>query len=150
MYNPPIDIILKAVSMLSVKDIRSYYPAKIEYNEHNIVMANIALDFMWQERCKERGEDYSGDRSGSCKFAALLSRNLFGGCLAGNDDHVFTMTHSELIDLNIVQRDVIALNHMAHVRFDHVLSDKDYRAALTSCLPRVERWEKWLLGRINL
>lgn len=135
--------------MLAVKDILSDYPAKIEYNEHNIIRANIALDFMWEERCKERGEAYSGDRSGSCKFAALLSRSLFGGRLAGNNDHVFTVIGSDLIDLNIIQRDVIELNHLAHVRFDHVLTHKDYRAALSSCLPRVEKWEKWLLGRIN-
>lgn len=135
--------------MLTVKDILSNYPAKIDYNEHNIILANLALDFMWQERCKERGETYSGDRSGSCKFAALLSRSLFGGRLAGNDEHVFTMTNSELIDLNIVQRDVMELNHKAHVRFDHVLTHKDYRSALTSCLPRVEKWEKWVLARIN-
>ena len=149
MYNRSITTILKAVAMLTLKDIRSNYPAKIEYNEHNIIRANIALDFMWEERCKERGEAYSGDRSGSCKFAALLSRSLFGGRLAGNNDHVFTVTESDMIDLNIIQRDVIDLNHLAHVRFDHVLTHKDYRAALSSCLPRVEKWEKWLLSRIN-
>jgi hypothetical protein len=131
--------------MLTVKDIRSVYPAKIAYTEHNMIRANIALDFMWEERCAERGINYTGDRSGSCKFAALLARSLFGGRLVGNQEHVFTVSGCDIIDLNIVQKDVIDLNHLAHVRFDQELTHKDYREALFSCLPRVHKWEQWVL-----
>lgn len=131
--------------MLSVKDIRSTYPAKIAYTEHNIIRVNIALDYLWEERCLERGMVYNGDRSGSCKFAALLARSLFGGRLVGNQEHVFTISGCDIIDLNIAQKDVIELNHMAHVRLDSALSHKDYRDALSSCLPRVQKWEEWVL-----
>lgn len=129
--------------MITSKDIKSKYPAKIAYDEHNIILANLALDFLWQERCKERGETYTGDRSGSCKFAALLARSLFGGRLAGNYEHVFTVTDAEIIDLNFTQKDVINLNNLAHSRTDFVLCERDYREALSSCLPRVQRWEEW-------
>lgn len=135
--------------MLTVKDIRSIYPAKIVYNEHNIIRANIALDFLWEERCAERGLNYTGDRSGSCKFAALLSRSLFGGRLVGNQEHVFTISGCGIIDLNIAQKDVIDLNHLAHVRLDTALTHKDYRDALSSCLPRVQKWEQWVLDKMK-
>lgn len=135
--------------MFTVKDIRSVYPAKIAYNEHNIIRANIALDFLWEERCAERGLIYTGDRSGSCKFAALLARNLFGGRLVGNQEHVFTISGCDIIDLNIIQKDVIDLNRMAHVRLDGALTHKDYRDALYSCLPRVQKWEAWVLKEVN-
>jgi len=101
---------------------------------------------LWEERCKERGFVYAGERSGSCKFAALLARNLFGGRLAGNHEHVFVISGSNLIDLNIDQKDVIDL-HQAHLRMDTVLTHRDYRDALTSCLPRVDKWEQWVLNR---
>lgn len=131
--------------MLTVKDIRSVYPAKIAYTEHNMIRANIALDFMWAERCAERGINYTGDRSGSCKFAALLARSLFGGRLVGNQEHVFIVSGCDIIDLNIVQKDVIELNHLAHVRLDQELIHKDYRESLSSCIPRVQKWEQWVL-----
>lgn len=135
--------------MLTVKDIRSIYPAKIAYNEHNIIRANIALDFLWEERCAERGVNYTGDRSGSCKFAALLALSLFGGRLVGNQEHVFTISGCDIIDLNIAQKDVIDLNHLAHVRLDTALTHKDYRDALSSCLPRVQKWEQWVLEKMK-
>lgn len=132
--------------MLTVKDILSIYPVKIEYNEHNVIRANLALDYLWEERCKERGLIYTGERSGSCKFAALLSRSLFGGQIVGNHEHVFVISGSHLIDLNISQKDVIDLNHQAHLRMDNVLTHRDYREAFTSCLPRVAKWEQWVLN----
>lgn len=131
--------------MLTVKDILSIYPVKIEYNEHNVIRANLALDYLWEERCKERGISYTGERSRSCKFAALLARSLFGGRIVGNHEHVFVISGAHLIDLNIAQKDVIDLNHQAHVRMDTVLTHRDYRDALTSCLPRVAKWEQWVL-----
>ena len=131
--------------MLTVKDILSIYPVKIEYNEHNVIRANLALDYLWEERCKERDISYTGERSGSCKFAALLARSLFGGRIVGNHEHVFVISGAHLIDLNIAQKDVIDLNHQAHVRMDTVLTHRDYRDALTSCLPRVAKWEQWVL-----
>lgn len=135
--------------MLTVKDVRSNYPAKIPHTAYNIFLAKSALDLLWQERCGERGELYVSDRSGSCKFAALLSRILFGGRLAGNNEHVFTVNQSTIIDLNVEQLDVVELGRMAHVRFDNVLTHKDYREALSSCIPRVEKWEKWVMDNLN-
>lgn len=135
--------------MLTVKDIRSVYPAKIAYTERNIIRANIALDFLWEERCKERVVNYTGDRSGSCKFAALLSRSLFGGRLVGNQEHIFTINGFDIIDLNNSQKDVMDLKDLAHVRLDQELAHKDYRDALSSCLPRVNKWEQWVLDGLN-
>lgn len=128
-----------------VKDIKSVYPPKIAYTERNISLAGLALDNLWEERCKERGEPYMGDRAGSCKFAALLARSLFGGRLAGNYEHVFVVSNEIIIDLNITEPDALRLGSLAYLRMDNLLTHRDYRAAFESCLPRVNKWVDWVL-----
>lgn len=136
---------------LTIKDIKSFYTAKIEYNERNARIADEALTKLWEDRLKQRSIPSNGSRSGSCKFAALLARNLFGGKLAGNANHVFVVTKSgEIIDLNSNQQDVAILGKKAHTRFDTVLQHIEYREALTSCIERLKFYEEWVIQQVNL
>lgn len=134
---------------LTVKDIKSIYPAKIEYNPRNILVANEALNALWEERQRQRDVVHNGSRAGSCKFASLLARSLFGGRLAGNANHVFVVKDGNIIDLNEQQSDVVLLGAKAHIQFNSVLYHVDYREALTSCLPRLEKYEAWILEQVS-
>ncbi len=133
--------------ILSVKDIKSVYSPKIDYNQFNISLADKALSAMWEERLRKRGDPIFGDRSGSCKFAALFARNLFGGKLAGNANHVFVIKDSKIIDLNDRQTDVIILGDKAHSQFNSLLCHIEYREAFTSCLERLKKYEELVLNQ---
>lgn len=133
--------------MFKLKNIKSTYPSLLAYNDRNAALAELALDNLWMERCEERGIAYLGDRSGSCKFAALLARELFGGRLAGNFDHVFVVLNHLIIDLNSTQSDAVGLGNSAYTRMDFVLCQPDYRDALSSCLPRVHKWADWVINQ---
>jgi hypothetical protein len=135
--------------ILTVKDLKSIYPAKIPYTPRNILVANEALDALWEERQKQRDVVPNGSRSGSCKFASLLARSLFGGRLAGNANHVFVVNDGKIIDLNEHQSDVVLLGQKAHIQFNSVLYHIDYREALSSCLPRLEKYESWILEQVS-
>ena len=124
--------------MLSIEDIKKEYPARYPLNRYTLQLANEIADELWRERNAERLLQ-SEDRSGSCKFASLLARSLFGGTLAGNQNHVFVKRRGRLLDLNEAQQDVLKLGEKAYVE-DKSLSDRAYRDSLGSCLPRVNRW----------
>lgn len=124
--------------MLSVQDIKTEYAGKYPLNRHTLRLANEVMDELWKERNTERNLQ-STDRSGSCKFASLLARSLFGGVLAGNQKHVFVRRQGRVLDLNFNQRDVVQLGDKAYLD-DYSLTNRDYRDSLDSCLPRVNRW----------
>lgn len=137
--------------MLTVNDIRTVFPAILPLTEYNIALAEQALDFLWHERQKERGYLVTPERSGSCKFAALLARELFGGQLAGNLDHVFViLSDGAVLDLNRHQPDVVYLGEKAHFSFGRALHHYEYRQALSSCVPRVNKWKNWVLSQIDI
>lgn len=129
---------------LSLDNIKTTCPGGIPLTPQHLALANTTLDMLWTERQAERGSEYSGSREGSCKFAALLARALFGGRLAGNDEHVFVvLDNGAVLDLNQNQPDVCALGANAWDQQDLVQAHSDYREALGSCMPRVERWLRW-------
>ena len=126
---------------LSLSSLKVTQPAVWPVTPEYLALADSALDMLWRERQAERGNEHHGHRAGSCKFAALLAQALFGGRLAGNDEHVFVvLADGTLLDLNEKQPDVTALGAKAWDRHDFVLAHSDYRTALGSCLPRVNRW----------
>ncbi|XLY90499.1 hypothetical protein ACK8QS_22780 (plasmid) [Ectopseudomonas mendocina] len=111
----------------------------------------VAIANLWTERQLERGLVPSDDRSGSCKFAALLARTLFGGRLAGNYDHVFTLQpDGQRVDLNEDQPDAQLLGERAHRLQCAVLATHDYRDSLSSCVPRVERWANGVTSQLQI
>jgi len=124
--------------MLRPVDIKKEYPAKYPLNASTLRLANEIMDELWNERNAERGLQ-SEDRSGSCKFASLLARVLFGGTLAGNQQHVFVRRRGKRLDLNEAQQDVLKLGEKAYEE-DGSIGGRDYRCSLGSCLPRVNRW----------
>ena len=124
--------------MLSVQEVKKEYSGKYPLNRHTLRLANEVMDDLWKERNAERNIQ-SEDRSGSCKFASLLARSLFGGVLAGNQQHVFVRRQGRILDLNHAQGDVVRLGDKAYLD-DHSLTNRDYRDSLDSCLPRVNRW----------
>lgn len=132
---------------LSLRNLNATHSAVWPVTPENLALAGAAMEMLWTERLGERGGEYTGDREGSCKFAALLARALFGGRLAGNDDHVFVgLGDGALLDLNENQPDVAVLGPKAWTRHDFVLAHADYREALGSCMQRVERWVNWAKG----
>jgi hypothetical protein len=124
--------------MLSIQEVKKEYPGKYPLNCYTLRLANEVMDDLWKERNAERNMQ-SEDRSGSCKFASLLARSLFGGVLAGNQQHVFVRRQGRILDLNHKQGDVVRLGDKAYID-DHSLINRDYRDSLDSCLPRVNRW----------
>lgn len=127
------------MSALSKKDVARTYPGRYALTPETHRLANLVLDQLWAERNAERLIS-SPDRSGSCKFAALLARELFGGRLAGNGNHVFVMRKGAILDLNLTQGDVASLGDVAHHQDPLALFNIDYRESMASCLPRVKRW----------
>lgn len=129
--------------MLTRTEIKRVYPARYPENNVTRALAEQVMNDLWAERNAERGRT-TADRSGSCKFAALLARELFGGRLAGNLEHVFviknTLGQAQCLDLNREQNDALALGDKAHIDLPLILSHPDYRESLSSCLPRVARW----------
>lgn len=123
---------------LTRTDIEREHTGKYRFSRENHSLANEILDQLWAERNSERGIT-SQDRSGSCKFAALLTRTLFGGRLAGNKHHVFVVRRGRVLDMNACQDDVAALGERAHQQ-DASILHSEYRESLASCLPRVARW----------
>lgn len=130
--------------MLTIDDVLKVYPSRLPLNQTTLGLANEAMDRLWEERLKERGREPSDDRSGSCKFASLLARQLFGGSLDGNYYHVFVRRKGKILDLNEHQKDVAEMDGMAHDSMKVLLTHRDYRESLGSCMPRVLRWEAWV------
>jgi hypothetical protein len=123
---------------LTRKDVAREHVGKYRLSRENHRLANEILDHMWAERNSERGI-VSTDRSGSCKFSALLARTLFGGKLAGNENHVFVIRRGKVLDMNAGQADVALLGKRAHYHDASILHPQ-YRESLSSCLPRVAKW----------
>lgn len=118
-------------------------PSKYPINQYSLILANEAITGLWNERRMERNTPLIKDRSGSCKFAALLARALFGGRIAGNSDHVFVIRNNQILDLNHEQNDVLTLGEYAYVDSPETISHPDYIESLNSCIPRVNRWIHW-------
>lgn len=131
--------------MLTIKDLKRCATAKLAINPTNLALAHEALNQLWSERLEDRGYEKLPGRGGSCKFAALLARELFGGQLDGNLDHVFVRKDQVVFDLNHQEEDVLILGACAHISTPWVLHHSDYRASLGSCIPRVLRWAQWVL-----
>lgn len=129
---------MAAQKKLTRQDVESDYAGKYRLNKDNYRLANEMMELLWNERNKERGIT-TKDRSGSCKFAALMARELFGGRLAGNQHHVFVLRKGSVFDLNADQEDVSRLGDKAYQR-DSSITHHEYRESMASCLPRVSRW----------
>lgn len=128
---------------MNANDLNKVYPERYKVSKKNLRLANITLDNLWAERCFEREVSFNR-REGSCKFAALLCRSLFGGHIDGNYDHVFLrLNNGETLDINAHQRDVKLFGESAHISDIKKLSHPDYMDSLGSCMPRVERWVEW-------
>lgn len=139
---------MPAFKRMSLADLARIYPAKVPINEQTIHLAMEVTARLWNERCEERGLPVSDDRSGSCKFAALIAREIFGGQLAGNDEHVFVVLAGQVVDLNRDQEDVKVLGSEAYLDDPLSLRHPDYRDALGSCVPRAAKWAKIALDQM--
>jgi len=135
--------------MLTIREVKRAGSAKLPLTPSNLDLANQALDQLWAERLEERGYEKPPGRGGSCKFAALLGRELFGGRLDGNLDHVFVRKDRKVLDLNEQQDDVLILGAAAHLSTPWVLEYEEYRESLASCMPRVQRWAQWVMEHPN-
>ncbi|MBF6615486.1 MAG: hypothetical protein ITG07_02050 [Candidimonas sp.] len=136
--------------VMSKQDVQRVHEARFEATPAAIEIAKQAMTQLWAERRRERGLPPDAGRAGSCKFAALLARNLFGGRLAGNLNHVFVVSsEGRRIDLNDDQDDVAEMGPAAHSLLCNVLLYAEYRESLSSCTARVDRWTAWAAAQIN-
>ncbi|AXH60027.1 hypothetical protein PLA107_032900 (plasmid) [Pseudomonas amygdali pv. lachrymans str. M301315] len=74
-------------NMLTIKELKRCATARLAINPTNLALAHEALNQLWSERPEGRGYEKLPGRGASCKFAALLARELFGGRLDENLDH---------------------------------------------------------------
>lgn len=137
------------MTALSLADLREFRPAKVELNAENLSIAAEALQQLWNDRQKSLYIKPAGDRPGSSKFGALLARELFGGTLAGNSEHVFVLHGDLIIDLNQNQQDVRDLSALAHIDIPQVLAGEEFRTALGNCIPLVEKWTQVAIAKIE-
>ncbi len=138
------------MKILTRRCVETYYQPRLQATPETIEVAKAAVQQLWDERQREYGIEPTGDRSGSCKFAALLARDLFGGRLAGNMDHVFVLQRDGTrLDLNEDQRDVLELGDRAHRLECEVLAHFDYRESLGSCSERTNRWVAWAQDQLK-
>lgn len=126
-------------------------PFPIEITEENISLAKEFLLEKWIERHHEREKESQKlggsagttpvptDLSDSCKFSALFSSVVFGGEIAGNYDHVFTLVDDEVFDLNEDAADVAALDN-PHKDDDSFIYGGDFEYSIKTCIPRVKGW----------
>lgn len=137
------------MTALSVSDVISFKPPKAELNKDNLVIAAGVLQQLWDEHQKSRFIKPDGQRVGSSTFGSLLAREIFGGTLAGNSDHMFVLHGDIIVDLNVAQSDVKSLDALAHINIPGVLTQESVREKLGVHLPRVESWAKVALEKIN-
>jgi hypothetical protein len=137
------------MTALSLNDVTSFKPGKIPVNSANLNLASGILQKLWDEHQKSLFIKPDGVRVGSSKFAALLAREVFGGTLAGNSDHVFVLHNDIIVDLNVSQPDVKALDMLAHIDTPHAISGVEFREKLGLCMPAVERWAKVVIDQAS-
>lgn len=137
------------MAALSVNDVISFKPPKAELTKENLVIAAGALQKLWDEHQKSMFIKPDGHRPSSSTFGALLAREIFGGTLAGNSDHVFVLHGDIIVDLNAGQPDVQALEALAHINIPGVLSQDAYREKLGNHLPKAESWAQVALSEIK-
>lgn len=137
------------MAALSVGDVTSFKAPKAELTEQNLMIAADVLQRLWNEHQKSRYIKPDGGRANSSTYGALLARELFGGTLAGNSDHIFVLHGDIIVDLNATQPDVKALDSLAHINIPNVLTQEAFREKLGAHLPKAEAWAKVALEQIN-
>lgn len=137
------------MSALSVNDVISFKPPKAELTKDNLVIAAGVLQKLWDEHQKSMFIKPDGQRPRSSLLGALLAREIFGGTLAGNSDHVFVLHGDIIVDLNAGQTDVKALEALAHINIPGVLSQDAFREKFGNHLPKAESWAQVALSEIK-
>lgn len=128
----------------------------------NLQLAKDFVFLKWKERSKERGDFAPTDLSGSCKFSSMFAQKIFGGKLAGNENHQYVMLNGTIIDLNIDAEDVVNFQKEydrdgfigykkskygwmewhgpPHEHDEIFFNNQDHRESMKSCRPRVNQW----------
>lgn len=131
-------------------EVLAVHPARFEATPANIAIAQGVVQRLWNERQLERDQPVTKDRSGSCKFAALLARALFGGRIAGNSQHVYVKLGRRIIDLNEGQFDVESIGaERAHADLPRFVANHEHRESLASCMSRVNAWLPVAIAELN-
>lgn len=106
----------------------------------------------WRARARELGRPEPADLSRACLFASLFAYQVFGGMLQGNRFHQYTVKSGHLIDLTIGSEDLQKLREAGVDPHEHDArwwANPVHLEAMTSCLPRVERWVEEFLKEIG-
>ena len=109
---------------------------------HDALNRGIAQNiywFGWVERYRQRGLPEPRDGSGSCKFASLFAKLVFGGKICGNPEHLYVKLGDTIIDFSEASEDVRGLD-APYTDIPEWLENEDLKKSLISCLPRVSLW----------
>jgi hypothetical protein len=127
--------------ILSSRNIETFFQGAFEPTPKAIREAKGVLQRLWKDRMKAVGTPKIQGREGSSRFAALLARDLFGGQLSGNPEHLFVvLKDGKRIDLNEGEPDVVALGERAYQVDRESLTTAEYRAGLSYCSQQVRKW----------
>jgi hypothetical protein len=116
-------------------------PGLLEPGTEVVIRAKAFVLAKWRERAKEIGSGEARDLSRSCKFSSLFAKMVFGGAIAGNDDHQFVTRKGKILDLNAEASDVTSLPN-AYADEKGFVGNKHHHVSMKSCVPRVRRWVK--------
>lgn len=109
----------------------------------------------WKARALEQGLPVPDDLSSSCKFGALLVKELFGGEIRGNWAHVHCrLADGRILDPSRSAEDVETIRARNLDPYDHdrsFIRSHDFRDSLGTCRPRVRAWvEEWRSTRSDM
>jgi hypothetical protein len=107
---------------------------------------------LWRERADEMDLPAPKDLSSSCKFGALLVRELHGGEIRGNWAHVHCrLPDGRILDTSRWAEDVETIRARSLDPYDHdraFVRSRDFRESLETCMPRVMEWAReWRMAQ---
>jgi len=106
----------------------------------------------WRERADEMRLVVPEDLSSSCKFGALLVRELHGGEIRGNWAHVHCrLPCGGILDPSRWAEDVETIRARELDPYEHdrtFIRSRDFRDSLETCIPRVKAWaDEWRMAQ---
>lgn len=124
-------------------------PAILPPTEENLQAAKAFLFQKWKERAAERYEKEPTDMSRSCKFVSQFGKKVFGGRIEGHWEHQYNVINGEVVDLNADAQDVkrLAKPYQHDPTF---WGNREHKASMKSCLPRVNTWVEEFLKQMGV
>jgi hypothetical protein len=136
---------MRWTDIIEAKEAKGILPL----TDENIQAAKSFLFQKWKERAAERYENEPTDMSRSCKFVSQFVQKVFGGRMEGHYDHQYNVINGKVVDLNADAEDVKRLENPHH-HDTAFWGNRDHKASMKSCLPRVNTWVEEFLKQMGV